>query len=142
MVIEHVAAGLLAQRISPKQARRRGQELLLRVGAENCGQLRCHELDGAELVRVAIASALVTAPALLVIDEPTNGVDQLERDPLLLLLRSIANEGTAVLMSTGDSAALAGVDRAFTLDEGELHVQSTPAEVVSLWRAESGARRR
>lgn len=142
MVIEHVAAGLLAQRISPKQARRRGQELLLRVGAEHCGQLRCHELDGAELVRVAIASALATAPALLVIDEPTNGVDPLQRDPLLLLLRSIANEGTAVLMSTGDSAALAGVDRAFTLDEGELHVQSTPADVVPLWRVEAGARRR
>jgi ABC-type multidrug transport system ATPase subunit len=142
MVIEHVAAGLLAQRISPKQARRRGQELLLRVGAEHCGQLRCHELNGAELVRVAVASALATAPSLLVIDEPTSGVDLLQRDPLLLLLRSIANEGTAVLMSTGDSAALSGVARAFTLDEGELRVQSTPADVVPLRRAEAGARRR
>lgn len=142
LVIEHVAAGLLAQRVSPKQARRRGQELLLRVGAEHCGPLRCHELDGAELVRTAIASALATNPALLVIDEPTNGVDVLQHDSLFRLLRSIANEGTAVLMSTGDSAALSGVDRVFTLDAGELHVQSTPADVVPLRRADAGARRR
>ncbi|HTC73321.1 MAG TPA: ATP-binding cassette domain-containing protein, partial [Solirubrobacteraceae bacterium] len=51
LVIEHVAAGLLAQRVSPKQTRRRGQELLFRVGAEDCARLRCHEPDGAELAR-------------------------------------------------------------------------------------------
>src|ERR1700720_1506414 len=47
LVIEHVAAGLLAQRVSPKQTRRRGQELLFRVGAEHCAQLHCHGLAGA-----------------------------------------------------------------------------------------------
>ncbi len=142
LVVEHVAAGLLAQRVSPKQARRRGQEMLLRVGAERCAWLECHELDGAEVACVAIASALVTAPALLVIDEPTSGVDELARDPLLRLLRSIANEGTAVLMSAGDAQGLSGVDRAYTIDNGELRLQSTQAHVVPLRRAESGAHRR
>jgi ABC-type ATPase involved in cell division len=144
LVVEHVAAGLLAQRASPKQARRRGQEVLLRVGAERCCRLECHELDGAEVVRVAIASALVTAPVLLVIDEPTSGVDLLERDPILALLRSIANEGTAVLMSTGDAQGLSGVDRALSIDNGELRGDATPvqAHVVPLRRAEAGARRR
>jgi putative ABC transport system ATP-binding protein len=144
LVVEQVAAGLLAQRASPKQAWRRGQETLFRVGAEDCARLRCHELDGAELARVAIASALVTAPALLVIDEPTSGVDLLERDPLLALLRSIANEGTAVLMSATDAQGLSGVDRALTIDNGELQGEAEPAHahVVPLRRAESGARRR
>jgi ABC-type sugar transport system ATPase subunit len=144
LVVEHVAAGLLAQRSSPKQARRRGQEMLFRVGADRCGRLECHELDGAELARVAIATALLTAPALLVIDEPTAGVDQLERDPLLALLRSIANEGTAVLLSTGDAQGLSGVDRALTIDNGELRGDAKPeqAHVVPIRRAESGARRR
>lgn len=142
LVIEQVAAGLLAQRVSPKQTRRRGQELLLRVGAEHCGRLMCHELDGAELARVAIASALATAPALLVIDEPTSGVDVLQRDPLLALLRSIANEGTAVLMSAGDAQGLSGVDRALTIDNGELQAEPPQAHVVPLRRAEGGVRRR
>jgi ABC-type sulfate/molybdate transport systems ATPase subunit len=140
LVIEHVAAGLLAQRISPKQTRRRGQELLFRVGAEHCGQLRCHELDGAELARVAVASALATGPALLVIDEPTSGVDVLQRDPLLALLRSIANEGTAVLMSAGDAQGLSGADRALTIDNGELQAELAQAEVVPLRRTDARAR--
>jgi ABC-type multidrug transport system ATPase subunit len=142
LVVEHIAAGLLAQRASPTHARRRAQDMLARVGAARCARLQCHELDGAEAASVAIASALVTAPALLVIDEPTNGVDLLERDPLLALLRSIANEGTAVLMSTGDAQGLAGVDRALLIDNGELRGDAKPsqADVVPLRRADSRAR--
>jgi ABC-type lipoprotein export system ATPase subunit len=144
LVVEHVASGLLAQRASPKQAWRRGQEMLIQVGAESCARLECHELDGAELVRVAIASALVTKPALIVIDEPTSGVDLLQRDPLLKLLRTIADDGTAVLMSTGDAQGLSGVDRALTIDNGELQrePERVQAHVVPLRRVESGARRR
>jgi len=132
LVVEQIAAGLLAQHASPKHARRRAQEMLLRVGLA----------QGAETVRVAIASAMVTAPALLVIDEPTNGVELLERDSILALLRSIANEGTAVLMSASDAQGLSGVDRALSIDSGELHGDAKPsqAQVVQLRRAESGAR--
>jgi ABC-type multidrug transport system ATPase subunit len=142
LVIEHVAAGLLAQRVSPKQTRRRGQELLLSVGAVGCAQLRCHELDGAELARVAVASALATEPALLVIDEPTSGVDVLQREPLLRLLRGIANEGTAVLMSAGDAQSLSGADRALTIYNGEIQAELTPAQVVPLHRTDVGAPQR
>jgi len=143
LVVERVAAGLLAQRALPKHARRRGEELLFRVGAEHCARMACHELAGAEVARVALASALATAPALIVIDEPTSGVDVLERDPLLALLRSIANEGTAILMSTADAQGLSGVDRALSIDSGELRGEPTPApaRVVPLRRAD-GARGR
>jgi ABC-type cobalamin/Fe3+-siderophores transport system ATPase subunit len=136
LVIERIAAGLLAQQASPTRARRRAQEMLVRVGAEHCAQFQCHELDGAELVRVAIASALATAPVLLVIDEPTNGVDLLERDTLLALLRSVASEGIAVLMSTGEAHGLSGVDRALSIDNGELRGDIAPREasVVPLRR--------
>ena len=128
LVIEHVAEGLLGQKIAPKDAERRAEEALIRVGAEECGAYACHELDGAEITRVAIAAALVLEPVLLVIDEPTNGVELLERDPLLALLRSIANEGTAVLMSAGDARSLAGVDRAMSLENGELRGDIRPGE--------------
>jgi ABC-type sugar transport system ATPase subunit len=60
-----------------------------------------------------------------VVDEPTKGVDLLERDEILLLLRSLANEGIAVLASTGESTGLSGTDRAFALGEGELRAAQT-----------------
>jgi energy-coupling factor transporter ATP-binding protein EcfA2 len=82
------------------------------------------------VARVAIASVLVAAPALLIIDEPTSGVQLLERDPLLALLRSIANEGVAVLLSAGDAQSLGGVDRALSMDSGELRGERSASERV------------
>jgi ABC-type ATPase involved in cell division len=140
-VLDQVADGLLSERISIRAARRRAKEALVGVGAEGCAGFSPRELDAGETVRVALARALVVAPRLLVVDEPTNGVDLLDRDPILKLLRSIANSGVAVLMTTGDGAALAGVDRVFTLDHGELRggASQPPASVSPLRRASSRA---
>ncbi len=119
-VLDHVADGPLAEGISLSAARRRAQEALVEVGAEECAEFSPRELNAGEAVRVALARALIGGSRLLVVDEPTNGVDLMDRDPILRLLRGIANRGVAVLMTTGDGAALAGVDRSFTLDHGEL----------------------
>ncbi len=119
-VLEQVADGLLCEPITFAAARRRALEALADVGAESCQGLYPRDLDAGETVRVAVARALVSSPRLLVIDEPTNGVDIADRDPILRLLHSIANRGIAVLMSTGDGAALAGMNRVFTIDQGQL----------------------
>jgi ABC-type ATPase involved in cell division len=134
LVVEHVASSLLAQRTAPRIARRRAEAMLERMGAADCAGREPYELDGAEIVRVAIARALITDPAMLVTDEPTSGVGLVQRDPILGLLRSIANEGTAVLMCTGDASDLSGFDRAMSIDVGELKgVERSPdASVVPL----------
>jgi ABC-type multidrug transport system ATPase subunit len=133
-VLDQVADGLLAERLAISVARRRAREALADVGAEQCAEFSPRELNTGEAVRVALARALIPGPKLLVVDEPTNGVDLVERDPILKLLRSIANRGVAVLMTTGDGAALAGVDRVFTLDHGELRggTSQPPASVSPL----------
>jgi ABC-type sugar transport system ATPase subunit len=83
---------------------------------------------------VAIAGALVLNPALLVIEEPTRGVDLLERDAILALLRALADEGLAVLMSAGEATALSGADRAVSLADGVLRGSLAPelAQVLPL----------
>jgi energy-coupling factor transporter ATP-binding protein EcfA2 len=90
------------------------------------GDLILGDLDAAEAVLVAIAGALVLRPRVLVIDEPTKGVDLLERDEIVLLLRSLANEGIAILVSDGDGSGLSDADRALTLTGGELRGRRTP----------------
>jgi ABC-type sugar transport system ATPase subunit len=62
----------------------------------------------------------VRAPRLLVIDEPTSGVELIERDGILLLLRSLANDGIAVLASSMEATGLSGADRTLALSDGEL----------------------
>jgi ABC-type multidrug transport system ATPase subunit len=131
-VVEHIAVSLLAQGSPLDRARTRASEMLDRVGATDCAGLDARILDPAEQVRIALARALASEPRLLLIDEPTNGVDVLQRDPLLALIRSIADAGTAVLVTVGEVVTIA--DRALSIDEGELRGEVVPegAEVLPL----------
>jgi len=133
-IIEEVVVGLLACGVSQSVAQARARSALERAGAERCAALEPSGLDSAEAIRVAIARALVFQPRLLVIDEPTKGVDLLARDGILLLLRSLADEGIAVLTSTGETTGLSGADRALSLGDGELRGSLAPelAPVVPL----------
>jgi ABC-type multidrug transport system ATPase subunit len=81
-----------------------------------------------------IARALAGRPRLLVIDEPTLGVDLIDRDQILALLRSLADDGTAILTSTDKTAGLAGADQALSVGDGELRggVTADLAQVVPL----------
>jgi len=112
----------------------RADAALARVDLSACANLDPRELHPEELVRAGIARALVTSPRLLLLDEPTNGVDLLERDSLLLLVRSLADDGIAILMTVGEPVA--GADRVLALDEGELRGQAVPetAPVLPLRR--------
>jgi ABC-type multidrug transport system ATPase subunit len=115
-----VMVSLLARGIPPAPARSRAAAALQRAGAVRCASMRLAELDSAETVRVALARVLALGPRLLIVDEPIEGVDLLARDEILALLRSLADDGLAVLASTSDPAGLAGADRTLALSEGEL----------------------
>lgn len=137
LVADQLILGQLSRGVIVSAARERAREALRRVDAEHLLALRPADLDPAERVRVALARAIVRRPRLLVIDEPTIGVDMLARDSILSLLRSLADDGVAVLTSTADAAGLENADRALTLSDGELTGSATPdrAAVIPLRRA-------
>jgi putative ABC transport system ATP-binding protein len=137
-VRDMVRAGLLARGVTAPIAYSRAHEALERVGIERSGELVMGDLDGAEAMRVAIACAVVVGPRVLVIDEPTKGVDLLERDKILLLVCALAKEGIAVLVSDGDGSALSDADRSLTLTDGELRGKATP-ELGSLLQLQHAA---
>jgi ABC-type methionine transport system ATPase subunit len=121
LVVEHVAVPLLAVGTRIDRACTRAQAMLDRIGAGACAELRPHQLAQGELVRVVLARALLQQPQLLLIDEPTSGVDRLERDDLLTTLCVIAkDERVAVLMTALEPAGLAGVDRVLAIGAGTL----------------------
>lgn len=130
----------LARGVHRRHARRRAHDALERVGAAELAERLLRTLRGAEQVRAMLALALTSAPRLLVVDDVVAGVQLVERMAILRLLRSLADEGLAVLSSTDETAALAGADRALTLSEGRLHgrVAGELAEVLPL-RASAGA---
>jgi ABC-type multidrug transport system ATPase subunit len=130
----------LARGVPGRHARRRAQAALERTGARDLAGHLLRTLRGAEQVRAMLALALTSAPRLLLVDDVVAGVELVERRAILKLLRSLADDGLAVLTSTDETSALAGADRALTLSEGRLHGRLAPAlaEVVPL-RASASA---
>ncbi|MHB1539269.1 MAG: ATP-binding cassette domain-containing protein [Solirubrobacteraceae bacterium] len=128
--LDHAMVGLLSRWVSTRQARVRARQALARAGVEDCARMRRVELSGAEAVRVALARTLALQPRLLVIDEPVYGVELADRDGILALLRGLADDGVAVLSSTGESTGLSEADRGFSLGAGEL--RGTPARTATV----------
>lgn len=132
--LSHVAMPLLARGLAPEVAHRRAMEMLERMGASECADVDSGELDGSERTRVGLAEALITEPRLLLVDDPTYDVDSPDRPGIFRVLRAIADSGVAVLMTTGEAMGVAGVDRAMSMSNGQIHRQVTfaDAEVIPL----------
>lgn len=133
----HVAMPLRALPISHDEAGLRAYRALERVGAAELAFTAPHEWIPSEAVRVSLARAIVREPRLLLLDDPTNGVDPLERDELLRLIQQIAHaSGIATLLTAGDTASVTGADRILRLSDGELlgRAPRPAAEVVELRR--------
>lgn len=141
-VLAQLMASQFARRVSRSTALSRSCKALERVAAERCSRLGTSDLKRDEVVRVAIARALTSDPRLLIFDEPTIGVDLLERDGILKLLRSLADEGIGVLTSTGDGPGALGSDRVLTLGGGKLRGELRPelatVDDLSRWRQARG----
>jgi cell division transport system ATP-binding protein len=83
-----------------KQIDERINEVLALIGLQDKIAKMPHELSGGEQQRIAIARAILNHPKLIIADEPTGNLDKETADNIMQLLHSIAETGTAVIMST------------------------------------------
>lgn len=97
-------------------AHRRADELLERLGLVHLAQANPFTLSGGEKRRLSVATALATAPPLLILDEPTFGQDRRTWGELLHLLAAVRDGGRGIAFVTHDRAfATALADRTMTL---------------------------
>lgn len=88
------------------------------------------ELSGGEKRRVAIAGILALHPDVLVLDEPTVGLDAGSQDSLMDLITKLHSQGTSIILATHDmNVVLRYCDRAIVLDHGQIVNDSTPLEL-------------
>jgi putative ABC transport system ATP-binding protein len=98
----------------------RAIELLGRVGlGDRLGHLPS-QLSGGEQQRVAIARALANRPQVLLADEPTGNLDSATGKEIVALLRSLVDEGLAVVLVTHDPGVAATGDRVLVMRDGRL----------------------
>jgi energy-coupling factor transporter ATP-binding protein EcfA2 len=105
--------------LSPQKARRLAESALSRCEIRDLAGESPWRLSQAERVKLLVARAFVRRPRLVLLDEPTVGVPAPEARELSEFLRSLISDGIAVLVTTDDSAPLAG-SRSVTLQRGVL----------------------
>jgi len=112
------------------EARERVRESLRVLGAEELATRAPFTLSGGEKRRVAIAGVLAMKPEVLILDEPTAGLDPATRQDLLALILGLREAGISVVLVSHDLDEVAEVaDRVSALHEGRVRAAGTPAEV-------------
>jgi ABC-2 type transport system ATP-binding protein len=102
-------------------ARARGSALLQRIGLADRANDRVRELSGGQMRRVEIARALIHRPRLLLLDEPTAGLDVRARADILALTRGlVATDGVSVLWTTHLVDEVKPDDSVIVLHEGRV----------------------
>lgn len=108
-----------------RQRRRRILDSLERVGLLDYFEHRPYEMSGGQQQRVAIARALVTAPRLILADEPTSELDSETTRGVLTILQEFARQqGVSILLSSHDPIADEYVDRIIYLRDGQIAAAS------------------
>ena len=121
-VLDNVALGLKPLGVAGAERRRRGVEMLERVGLGARANDPPQQLSGGELQRVAIARALVHRPHLVLADEPTGNLDpDRASDVLDLLLGQIRDSQAGGVLVTHSRMAAARADRVLELRADGVH---------------------
>ncbi|SDJ49546.1 ABC-2 type transport system ATP-binding protein [Halovenus aranensis] len=112
--------------------------LLEAVGMEANADTYYENLSGGQQRRTCVATALVNDPELLVVDEPTTGIDPAGRRQLWQLLEELAADGTTIFITTHymeEAEELA--DRVGLLANGELVALDTPSALIETYGGDS-----
>jgi ABC-2 type transport system ATP-binding protein len=120
----------------------RGVESVLEdVGLADASETHYEDLSGGQQRRTCVATALINDPDLLVLDEPTAGIDPAGRQALWDLLEQLADRGVTILLTTHDmSEAQRLADRVGLLADGRLVALDTPSQLVAAYGGESRLR--
>lgn len=90
-----------------RQERQLAQEMMERLGIAALAKRHIRELSGGQQQRVFLARALVSSPELLLLDEPTSGVDVKTRDDVMHLLHDLNHAGVTIILTTHEINAVA-----------------------------------
>jgi ABC-2 type transport system ATP-binding protein len=104
---------------------------LRRIGLEGAERRLAARLSGGMRQKLAVAMALLHDPALLVLDEPTTGIDPLSRVELWELIAEIAASGTAVALATSYVDEAERAARVLVLSEGRQLAAGSPEEIAA-----------
>ena len=131
-VEEDVAFGPLNLKLPMEEVQKRVTESLARVGMSGFEKKAPHHLSGGQKKRVAIAGILAMKPEIMVLDEPTAGLDPQGVRGLSKLLKELNDEGITIIISTHEVDLVPNyAKKVFVLVDGLLIAEGTPKEIFA-----------
>jgi cobalt/nickel transport system ATP-binding protein len=132
IVDQDVAIGPLLAGVDAQTARRTVREALVEMEIEHLASRPVHELSFGEKKRVALAGIIALQPRILLLDEPTAGLDPSGVRALTRLLEGVQKQGCAIVQTTHDvTFAYEWSDSAYVLESGHLLKGGDAGEVLS-----------
>ena len=131
-VFDEVAFGPKIREMEKDEVEERVEEALAAVGLEGRGHEDPFGLTKGERQRVAVASVLAVRPEVLILDEPTTGLDYAEQRGMMALVKRLNEEGSTIIVVTHTMwVAAEYAHRAAVLRDGGVILSGTTREVFS-----------
>jgi ABC-2 type transport system ATP-binding protein len=109
---------------------RRVAQTLAAFGLEDRRQQRAGHLSGGWARRLQLAAALIHAPAIILLDEPTAGLDSESREDVWRRIQALADEGAGIIVNTHDLLEAERCSRVALFRRGRIVQQGTPAQLA------------
>jgi lipooligosaccharide transport system ATP-binding protein len=126
----HVFAGYFS--IPPKEAFERGRELLDFFALSRKKNAKVMELSGGMARRLILARALINQPDLLILDEPTTGLDPQSKHQVWQKLETLKEKGLTMVITTHNMEEASRLcDRLVIIDHGKILIEGRPQELIN-----------
>jgi cobalt/nickel transport system ATP-binding protein len=130
-VLDEIAFGPLQLDCPQEEALEKSREMMKILGLEKISRRAPHQLSGGEKKKVALASVLAVNPDVLLLDEPTGGLDPRTQVWLVEVLNELHSLGKTIITATHDLSILEDIsDRAVVMDEGHSIVAEGAPEKI------------
>ena len=119
-IIDNIIVPLDKYNISYKEKKHKAINLLKRLNIYSIKNKKINELSGGQKQRVSIARALINNPKIILADEPTGALDEVNSNNILELLKEINKEGILVIVVTHSNKVINYSSRVITIKDGKI----------------------